>query len=275
MEQHSTYKTIEQAIQFLMANQYEQPSLEEVASYVHMSKYHFQRLFKQWAGVSPKEFLQFLTIERSKQALREGQSTLDAALQAGLSGTGRLHDLFVKIEACTPGEFKNQGKGLTIYFEQIHTPFGPAVLSETPKGINMLSFFTNFSEEESLIKEEFPYATLQRGLGTNGHLVQKYFQDWEVPTQKIQLALKGTPFQIQVWKGLLQIPAAQFLSYQDIAQIIHNPKAVRAVGTAIGKNPIAYLIPCHRVIRNSGVLGNYRWNPDRKRMINGYEAIHL
>ncbi|MEM9719056.1 MAG: methylated-DNA--[protein]-cysteine S-methyltransferase [Bacteroidota bacterium] len=275
MEQHSTYKTIEQAIQFLMANQYEQPSLEEVASYVHMSKYHFQRLFKQWAGVSPKEFLQFLTIERSKQALREGQSTLDAALQAGLSGTGRLHDLFVKIEACTPGEFKNQGKGLTIYFEQIHTPFGPAVLSETPKGINMLSFFTNFSEEESLIKEEFPYATLQRGLGTNGHLVQKYFQDWEVPTQKIQLALKGTPFQIQVWKGLLQIPAAQFLSYQDIAQIIHKPKAVRAVGTAIGKNPIAYLIPCHRVIRNSGVLGNYRWNPDRKRMINGYEAIHL
>ena len=275
MENSVHYHAIASAIRFIEEHQQEQPSLDVIAQHVHLSKFHFQRLFKEWAGVSPKEFLQYLTIEYAKEALRRGKSTLDAAFDAGLTGNGRLHDLFLKLEACSPGEFKKRGIGMDIQLGTIATPFGKALIAETQKGIHKMIFFEEKETAIEVFKKDLPKANFVDGLGLNGILVQEYFKDWKVPSKRIQLDLKGTPFQIQVWKALLQIPSNGLLTYQQIAQEINNPKAVRAVGTAIGRNPIAYLIPCHRVIRGNGSMGGYRWNVERKKAILGYEAIQL
>lgn len=277
MEANHQFTTIARAIRFIRDSYTEQPSLEEVARHVHLSQFHFQRLFQQWAGVSPKQFLQYITLERAKEALRSGRSTLDTAYEVGLSGTGRLHDLFVKIEACSPGAFKKRGQGLAIQYATIETPFGSALVAETEKGICRLAFLPEGGEKavRSEMLGEFPQAELSAGLGPNSRLVQQYFEKWEWPVQQIVLDLKGTPFQLQVWKALLRIPPAQLLSYQDIASDIGRPTAVRAVGTAIGRNPIAYLIPCHRVIRQNGELGGYRWDADRKAAIHGYEFARV
>ncbi len=274
MENAYHFGVIEKAIGFIKSSTERQPKLEEIAAHVHMSKYHFQRLFKKWAGVSPKEFQQFLTVERAKKILQAGKSTLETAYEVGLTGNGRLHDLFVKVEACTPGEFRNRGRDLHILVGEIDTLFGVAAVAETDRGICGLSF-DNLDIFHEKLKKDFPHATFLMGLGSNGKLAQSYFRDWKIPKQQIGLDLQGTPFQIQVWKALLQIPSAQFTSYLQIAGKIGQPKAVRAVGTAIGKNPIAYLIPCHRVIKSNGETGGYRWNSDRKRAINGYEALHF
>lgn len=275
MKQHQHYHTVAKAIHFIVDNYHTQPSLEEIAEHVHLSKYHFQRLFQQWAGVSPKQFLQHTTVQHAKQRLQEGRSTLATAYDVGLSGTGRLHDLFVKIEACTPGEFKKRGLGLLIQYGEIDTPFGVAVIAETRVGICLLHFIEDGDDPKSFVHAAFDEAVLVPELGKFGELVEQYFVTWKQPKEQIVLDLKGTPFQLSVWRALLTIPAAQLLAYNDIAQLIDKPKAVRAVGTAIGKNPIAYLIPCHRVIRESGQLGGYRWGLDRKQLINGYEMVSL
>lgn len=269
------FDLIAQAIQFIKDNQKAQPSLEEIANHVHVSKFHFQKLFRKWAGVSPKDFLQYITVEQAKKSLKIGKSTLETAFDIGLSGNGRLHDLFIKVEACTPGEFKKRGEGIHMLYEEIETPFGQALIAETKKGICKLSFQDDFQKAEASFIDEYPKAVLEKRLGSNGQLVLQYFHNWKVPERQIGLDLRGTPFQIQIWKALLQIPSSQVLSYQDIAAKINNPKAVRAVGTAIGKNPIAYLIPCHRVIKSNGEMGQYRWNANRKVAINGYECLHL
>lgn len=266
------FDIIAKAIFYIKTNQKEQPSLEEIASHVSLSKFHFQRVFKKWVGISPKDYLQFLTIEKAKESLRKGQSTLETSFDLGLSGNSRLHDLFVKIEACTPGQFQKRGQDLKIYFSEIETVFGNATIVETEKGICSFSFDLAFFEK---IKTEYTKATFINKLSSNGRLLKTYFKNWKVPITPINLDLMGTPFQIQVWKALLQVPSSHLLAYQDIATMIKNPKAVRAVGTAIGKNPIAYLIPCHRVIKADGNMGNYRWNSERKIAINSYEAIKL
>lgn len=266
------FDVIAKAINFIKSNQYKQPDLDEIAGHVNLSKFHFQRTFRKWAGISPKDYLQYLTLEKAKESLKKGRSTLETSYHVGLSGNSRLHELFIKIERCTPGEFKKRGKGLELFLDEIQTPFGDAVIAETDKGICSLSFD---KAQLQMIKSEYAQAVFRKGLLKHGKSVQQYFQKWQIPSAPIGLDLIGTPFQIQVWKALLQIPSAHLCSYQDIACYINNSKAVRAVGTAIGKNPIAYLIPCHRVIKSDGEMGNYRWTPERKVAINSYEAIHL
>ncbi len=270
MEQHYHFELITKAIHYIRSHYEQQPSLEEMAQSVHLSKYHFQRLFQKWVGLSPKQFLQFITLESAKARLQAGKTTLDTAYQVGLSGNGRLHNLFLKVEACTPVDFKKRGAGLDIQYGRINTPFGQALVAETTLGICYLAFLDN-EPAMATVQAAFPAANLHQGLGPNGKLVKKFFQNWKTPAQKIALDLKGSPFQIQVWKALINIPSAQLLSYGDIARQIGRPGASRAVGTAIGQNPIAYLIPCHRVILQSGEMGGYRWGTDRKLAINGFE----
>jgi len=272
MENNHHFNIIAKAINFIKDYHLQQPTLEEIANHVNLSKYHFHRVFKKWVGISPKDYLQFITLEKAKESLRKGQSTLETSYNIGLSGNSRLHDLFIKIEACTPGDFQKRGKDLEIYFSEIETPFGNAVVMETTKGICNFSF-DNLSLEK--IKTEYTEATFTKKLSKNGKLLATYFKDWKIPSKPISLDLIGTTFQIQVWKALLKIPSSNLLAYQNIAKMIEKPKAVRAVGTAIGKNPIAYLIPCHRVIKSDGNMGNYRWDSARKIAINSYEAIKL
>ncbi len=272
MENNHQFDLVAKALGYIKDHQQRQPNLEDIANHVHLSKFHFQRIFRKWAGISPKEYLQHLTLEKAKESLSKGRSTLASSYDSGLSGNSRLHELFVKMEACTPGAFKKRGRGLTIYVDVIKTPFGDATIGETEKGICHLSF-----DPSDIIhfKNWYSEATFVKGLSKNGQLVQQYFKDWQAPATPIGLDLVGTPFQVQVWKALLQIPSSQLVSYQDVAKAIEKPKAVRAVGTAIGKNPIAYLIPCHRVIKSNGEMGNYRWDSNRKVAINSYESVHL
>ena len=268
MEQNFHYDIIARAIQFIRDNQFEQPTLDQIANHVNLSKFHLQRTFRKWAGVSPKEFLQFLTIEKAKESLEKGRSTLGTSYDVGLSGNGRLHDLFLKIESCTPGQFQNRGKNLNVLIGAIDTPFGKADIAETERGISAIEFVGKKYD----VMEKFKNANLKPGLGVNGLKVQEYFNTWQIPNKPIGVDLIGTQFQVQVWKALLKVSSSHLVSYKDIADLINNPKAVRAVGTAIGKNPIAYLIPCHRVINNDGRIGNYKWDPIRKEIINGYEV---
>lgn len=269
------YHIVARVIRFLDANQSQQPSLEDISKHVYLSKFHLQRVFQDWAGVTPKQFLQYLTVEHAKSLLRLGKSTLATSFEAGLSGNGRLHDLFVKCEAVSPGEFKNQGKSLIIQWEVIPTSFGDTLIAETNKGICKVSFISPDADPLERLTMDFPYASFHKELGTNGSLLKEYFETWEVPRERINIHFKGTPFQIQVWKALLEIPAGNLVSYRDIGTKIGKPKAVRAIGTAIGHNPIAYLIPCHRVIKSNGLMGHYRWTDERKKAINAFEAVRI
>ncbi|MGR3808957.1 bifunctional helix-turn-helix domain-containing protein/methylated-DNA--[protein]-cysteine S-methyltransferase [Jiulongibacter sp. NS-SX5] len=271
MEQSFHYETIAKAIQYLRDHQTEQPTLDQVANHVNLSKFHLQRTFRKYVGVSPKDFLQFLTIEKAKKLLEKGQSTLSTSHEIGLSGNGRLHDLFLKIESCTPGEFRNRGRNIEVWVDSIDTPFGKAIIAETEKGISSIEFEGN---QEGLFAK-FEHANFKTGLGFNGQKVQEYFNTWQIPDQHIGLDLIGTPFQVQVWKALLKVPTSHLATYSDIASLIDNQGAVRAVGSAIGKNPIAYLIPCHRIIKSGGEFGNYKWSPIRKEIINGFEFANL
>lgn len=275
MPNDHNYERIAAAIRYVGTRTKEQPTLEEVAAHVHLSKYHFQRLFQEWAGVSPKQFLQYLTLTYAKERLQAGQTTLNTAYEAGLSGNGRLHDLFVNLQGCTPGVWKQRGLGLEIKYAIIPSPFGPALVAETPYGICHLSFLEAKDDPRSILEANFSNANIQLGEGPFIRAVAAYFSTWELPLTPILLDLKGTPFQLSVWQALLHIPATNLRSYGQVATAVGKPKAVRAVGTAIGKNPIAYLIPCHRVLRESGQLGGYRWGPDRKLAINGFEAARL
>jgi AraC family transcriptional regulator of adaptative response/methylated-DNA-[protein]-cysteine methyltransferase len=265
------YQRIEQAIRFIRENFQEQPDLEEIARQIHLSPFHFQRLFKEWAGVSPKKFLQFTSIEYAKQLLRQQKTLATVSFETGLSGTSRLHDLFIQIEGMTPGEYQQGGKNLLIYYSHAETLFGNILIASTEKGICHISFVQETSDLSALI-DRFPAAVLEQKTDLHQQEALKMFRDDWNDLDKIKLHLKGTPFQIKVWNALLQIPMGSLKSYLDIANEIGDPNASRAVGTAIGNNRIAYIIPCHRVITSSGNLGGYHWGIDRKTAMIGWEA---
>jgi AraC family transcriptional regulator, regulatory protein of adaptative response / methylated-DNA-[protein]-cysteine methyltransferase len=258
------YTRIEQAIQFLEENADRQPNLREVASSVHLSEYHFQRLFTRWAGISPKRFLQFITKENAKRLLKNS-NTLEATFSSGLSSTGRLHDLFVKCEAVTPGEYKLRGAGLIIKYGFHPTPYGECLIAATERGICCLAFVSDQGRDVVLdemktdwINAEWVEDTLQTGK----HIKSIFSPNLKTP---ITLHVKGTNFQIKVWEALLRIPPGQVTSYESLADKTGNPSASRAVGNALAHNPIAYLIPCHRVLRKIGDFGNYRYGSARKK----------
>lgn len=268
------YQRIEGAIEFLEANFRDQPSLEEIGASVHLSKHHFQRLFKRWAGVSPTQFLHYLTIEYAKERLRESSTVFDASLDVGLSSASRLHDLFVTFEAMTPGEYKHRGTGLEITYGFHPTPFGECLVATTPQGICALRF-TSGSRDEILaeLKTEWEQAVFMEAPGRTTKIVQQLFAAHPNTRKKpFHLLLKGTNFQVQVWQALLEIPSGALISYQDVANHISRPTATRAVANAIAHNPVGYLIPCHRVISKVGKAHRYRWGAARKKAILGWEA---
>jgi O-6-methylguanine DNA methyltransferase len=267
------YNRIAKAIAFIQDHFQDQPSLAEIAETIHVSPYHFQRLFTEWAGVSPKKFMQYISVEHAKQLLKQKGTTLaDAAWETGFSGTGRLHDLFVGIEGMTPGEFKNGGENLHINYSFAESPFGKMIVASTEKGICHMSFMEDAQLAFNELKSRFPNAHYEQLLDKHQQDGLFIFQhDWSKLDQ-IKLHLNGTPFQLKVWETLLKIPMGSLVTYGDIAQKIEKPNASRAVGTAIGNNPVAFLIPCHRVIQSTGKIGGYMWGNTRKTAIIGWEA---
>lgn len=266
------YQRIEKAISYINQHFKEQPQLDDVARQVYLSPFHFQRLFKEWAGVTPKKFLQYISLEHAKELLQKKYSLADASYEAGLSGTSRLHDLFITIEGMTPGEYKQGGANLRINYSFAETSFGDILIASTDKGICHISFANKQKEELDALRSHFPNASLvQRTDLLQQNALQVFKNDWN-DLSKIKLHLKATPFQIKVWEALLKIPFASVSTYGSIAQDIELPKASRAVGTAIGKNPVAFLIPCHRVIRSTGIFGDYHWGSAKKTAIIGWEA---
>ncbi|WP_316823609.1 methylated-DNA--[protein]-cysteine S-methyltransferase [Pedobacter gandavensis] len=278
--EHIDYQRIEKAIEYLKTNFKQQPSLEEIASHVHLSPFHFQRIFKEWAGVSPKQFLQYLSIEYAKGLLKKQKGNLaHAAYETGLSGTSRLHDLFIKIEGMTPGEFKNGGQQLHINYSYAESPFGTLLVASTTKGICYMAFSNDSDHAFIELKQLFPnanYRQLTDQLQQNA--LQIFYTDWS-SLSTVKLHLKGTDFQIKVWETLLSLPTGGLATYADIANEIRRPQANRAVGTAVGRNPVAFLIPCHRVIKSNGEPGQYHWGAARKSAMIGWEAakssIHM
>lgn len=279
------YHRIEQAIRYLEQNYKEQPDLAQLAAHMNLSPYHFQRLFRRWAGISPKRFLQFLTLEHAKKLLAESQTVLDTTYEVGLSSPGRLHDLFVTVDAMTPGEFKQQGAGMDIIYGFHASPFGECLLAATKRGVCGLSFVDGRREVAlNDLRDRWEEAALYEESQTT----QRYFNHIFPPAseeprhlkgqvsgsrkKKIKLFLKGTNFQLKVWEALLTIPPGSVCSYSQIANLIDKPRAVRALASAVGANPIGYLIPCHRVLRKTGLMTGYRWGPTRKRAILGWEA---
>ena len=276
--QPDDFGRIEKAIGFIEQNFKSRPSLDQIAQSVHLSKYHFNRMFKRWAGVSPMQFMQYLTLDYTKQKLIESKSLLDASLDAGLSGPGRLHDLFVNLEAMTPGEFKKQGEGLGISHGFGDSPFGSLLAASTPRGICHLGFVGGAGRQEALdrLYETWPRAQfIERDEPVKALLGDIFSADQSRRPGPFNLHIKGTNFQINVWKALLNIPEGWVVSYQDIAAYLGKPKAVRAVANAVAINPVAFLIPCHRVIAKSGKIHQYRWGPARKKAIIGWEAARL
>ncbi|HVW59274.1 MAG TPA: methylated-DNA--[protein]-cysteine S-methyltransferase [Puia sp.] len=273
MEDITNYDRIATAIDYIRTHFKEQPDLNVVAEKIHLSPFHFQRLFTDWAGVSPKKFLQYLSIEHAKSMLQDKGATLfDTAFDTGLSGTGRLHDLFIGIEGMTPGEYKNGGEALPINYSFAESPFGEIIVASTPKGICYLAFIDDRDKALAELKAQFPNARYRQTVD----LIQQnalyiFSQDWS-SLSDVKLHLKGTPFQLKVWEALLNIPMGRLSTYGAISETIGNPAASRAVGSAIGSNPVAFLIPCHRVIRSTGDTGGYHWGGTRKRAIIGWEA---
>lgn len=273
-----TYQQIARAIEHLTANFRQQPSLGELAEKANMSEFHFQRLFTEWAGVSPKKFGQYLTLEHAKTRLRSGALLADAAYDAGLSGTGRLHDLFVSIEGVTPGQFKQAGSGLALVYGVFDSPFGMYVLGAINGKIALLHFLNEGDQPEPILTAAWPDVALRHQPETIRYLADQIFPSTPDPAssqQQIPVLLRGSAFQLKVWEALLKIPEGRLTSYNQIAQAIGQPTASRAVGTAIGSNPIGYLIPCHRVIKKTGLFGGYRWGSERKQAMLGWEAARV
>jgi len=269
------FEQIESIIRHLGDHFQDQPGLEELAKLAGMSPHHFQRVFKSWVGLSPKQFLKYLTLEYAKSLLDQDQSVLDSALDSGLSGPGRLHDLFVSLESVTPGQYKAGGMQLEISFGIHPSPFGWAVLAQCQRGMCGCFFLSQPDEKLALgaLRGYWPLARARRNNAVTRELSEKLFgKRGIVSTTKIPLFVRGTPFQVQVWRALLQIPAGGLATYSDVAKKIGRPKASRAVASAIGDNPISWLIPCHRVIRKGGYLGGYRWGLPRKKVMLGWEA---
>jgi AraC family transcriptional regulator of adaptative response/methylated-DNA-[protein]-cysteine methyltransferase len=270
------YNRIAEAIDYIKANFKDQPNLDEVAEKVHLSPFHFQRLFSEWAGTSPKKFLQYTSIEHAKKLLKENHATIsETAFETGLSGTSRLHDLFVNIEGMTPAEYKNGGKNLAINYSFAESPFGNIVVASTSKGVCFMAFAEDEIAGLITLKDKFPNASFTQKLDLVQQNALFIFQnDWS-KLSEIKLHLKGTDFQLKVWETLLKIPMGQLSTYGSIAQQIQKPNASRAVGTAIGSNPVAFLIPCHRVIQSSGIFGGYMWGNTRKTAIIGWEGAQV
>ncbi len=270
------YNRIAEAIEYIKNNFKQQPDLDEVAEKVHLSPFHFQKLFTDWAGVSPKKFLQYTSIEHAKSILKEKQATLfDAAFETGLSGTGRLHDLFISIEGMTPGEFKNGGEKLHINYSFAESPFGNLLIASTTKGICYMAFAKDEKDAFDQLQIHFPNAHYQQMVDMmQQNALYIFTQDWNKLNQ-IKLHLKGTDFQIKVWETLLKIPMGKLASYGIVANSINSPKAARAVGSAIADNPVAFIIPCHRVIQSSGNFGQYHWGSTRKTVMIGWEAARV
>jgi AraC family transcriptional regulator of adaptative response/methylated-DNA-[protein]-cysteine methyltransferase len=268
------YQSIAEAIAFMRQNYLSQPDLATVAQHVHLSEYHFQRLFTKWAGISPKRFWQYLTVEYAKSKIAQTKSLLDLTLDVGLSSSGRLHDLFVKLEAMSPGEFKTKGTGLQIWYGIHQTPFGKCLIAMTSRGICNLHFLDAIGEEKAIasLRLEWANAEIICNQPATQETSDRIFAPIAINSKPLVLFVKGTNFQIQVWRALLKVPFGALSTYQSLAEAMNRPTAARAVGNALGSNPVGYLIPCHRVIRESGELGGYRWGLDRKTAILGWEA---
>ncbi len=273
MQQPTNYKRIATAIDYIKDNFKGQPDLDEVAEKVHVSPFHFQRMFREWAGVSPKKFLQYLSVEHAKAVLKEKGATLsDVAYETGLSGTGRLHDLFVTIEGMTPGEYKNGGEALTIRYDFAESPFGEIIIASTSRGICHLAFVDTRDEALTDLGDRFPNASYQHASDPIQQSALSVFsQDWS-RLSEIKLHVKGTPFQLKVWEALLRIPPGRLATYSSLSGKIGHPGASRALGSAVAGNPVAYLIPCHRVILSTGETGQYHWGSTRKTALIGWEA---
>lgn len=271
------YVRMEQAIRYLDANADRQPGLDELAHAVRLSPYHFHRMFRRWAGLSPKRFMQAVTLNRAKRALDGRASVLDAALDAGLSGPARLHDLFVTHDALSPGQYKQRGAGMDIHYGFVASPFGQCLLAATPLGICSLNFVAAGGRPGVLegLRERFPNARLARNEPAVRPLAERAFRPHRPrgkgDAEALPLHLSGTNFQVQVWKALLSIPAGQTAAYGEVARLAGHPGAARAVGNALNANPVAFLIPCHRVIRATGALGGYRWGEPRKQAMLAWE----
>ncbi len=267
------YPLVAAAIRYLVEHYDEQPSLDEVAAIAGLHPHHFQRVFKRWAGISPKRFAQYLTVEHAKSLLAADESVLGTALDVGLSGPGRLHDLFVACEAMTPGEYKARGRDLVIRYGVHDSPFGPVAIGLTDRGICWLGFAGDVDDPVAALKAEWREATLVRDDAAVARIAARLFEGGQgVAADLPPLLLRGTNFQVKVWQALLRIPPGHVASYQQVAAAIGSPAAVRAVGQAVGHNPVAVIIPCHRVIRKSGALHNYRWGESRKRALLAWEA---
>lgn len=271
------YERVANVIRFLDRHHTEQPDLHQLASAAGLSPFHFHRLFSAWAGVTPKDFLQCLTLEHVKHLLRNGDNVFDAALNAGLSGPGRLHDLCVTLEAASPGEMKNGGAGMQIEYGFGETPFGQALIAETKRGICHLSFVDGHGRNSArnFLTSQWSNAKLNRNDARIAELSAKIFTQVRdgVSRPTLRAFVRGTPFQLRVWRALLRVPSGSLTTYGRLAQAIGQSQAARAVGSAVGANPIAFIIPCHRVIRETGALGNYHWDPIRKRAIVGWELL--
>jgi AraC family transcriptional regulator of adaptative response/methylated-DNA-[protein]-cysteine methyltransferase len=274
IERMNDYERIAQIIRFLDEHQAEQPDLASLAARAGLSPFHLHRLFSAWAGVTPKDFLQCLTLEHAKSMLYAGESILNVALESGLSGPGRLHDLCVNLEAASPGELKSGGSGWTLLFGFAESPFGKCLIAESPRGICHLSFIDNEKSAATGLQKDWSQAELKRDDSNAGRLAGNIFAHPSDTNTRpaLRAFVRGTPFQVRVWRALLQIQPGSLTSYGRLAAAIGQPTASRAVGTAVGQNPLAYLIPCHRVIRETGLLGGYHWGPIRKRAIIAWES---
>jgi AraC family transcriptional regulator of adaptative response/methylated-DNA-[protein]-cysteine methyltransferase len=273
MQQAEDYRRIEQAIRYLEAHFLEQPDLSAAAGSIGLSEFHFQRLFTRWVGISPKRFLQFLTKEHAKQLLRQPVDLLEATYASGLSSPGRLHDLFVACEAVTPGEYKTHGEGLTIQYGFHQTLFGECLLARTSRGVCALAFVEPGRHDQALkdLRLKWRRARLEENPAATEPMIAQIFQAPDARGGTLNLLLNGTNFQIKVWEALLRIPSGSVVTYEDIALSIGMPKAARAVSNAVASNPVAVLIPCHRVIRKDGNFGGYHYGTARKKALLGWE----
>lgn len=276
-QSHMNYHRIAEAIMYIQQNFKDQPNLDTIAKKVHLSPAHFQKLFTEWAGTSPKKFLQYISVSHAKKILHtDKEATLfDVTFETGLSSSSRLHDLFVNIEGMTPAEYKNGGKNLFINYHFTPSPFGKLIVASTSKGICHMAFEENEHTALDALINRFPNAVFEMKsniMQQNALLI--FRNDWS-KLNAIKLHLRGTLFQLKVWETLLKIPMGKLSTYSDIAAQIGSPNASRAVGTAIGNNPVAFLIPCHRVIRSSGIFGEYMWGNTRKTAIIGWEQSKI
>lgn len=269
------YQRIEKAITYLQQNYPAQPGLEELSDAIHLSPYHLQRLFKRWAGVTPKQFLQCVTVKHTNEFLHDGMTMLETSQAAGLSSSSRLHDLYINVHAMSPAQYRNKGQGMVIKYGYHPTPFGPVLVGMTDKGICTMHFSPGLDKAEDSLKQHWNNAEHVHDQNATAEVVEMLFSDARPARKVLQLHLGGTNFQLKVWQALLEIPFGQVTNYGNIAATIGMPGASRAVGSAIGNNPVAYIIPCHRVIRASGVIGNYHWGEDRKKAILTWEQCQL